>query len=194
MPIRGYRSISLKEDIYHRLLEIASSEGWGSVAETIERLTDLYSSFTVEKKGIIHLISKLLYNGKMPGQIIEPITFGGAYPLIYITYKLDFVEEDTSEANKTKIKIIPIIALNPVSILKAYCTSRKCYTKQLLEQINNYIQTAEKKIKEYFETHKDAVEILKKFNAEVTEHTYEIRTPPENIKALQEELTVSQSA
>jgi predicted ribosome quality control (RQC) complex YloA/Tae2 family protein len=58
MPPKGYRSITVREDIIKRLDEIVSQKGFSSLNDAIVFLLDRYNEFTVIYSKLTDLLSK----------------------------------------------------------------------------------------------------------------------------------------
>ena len=186
MPVRGYRSISVREEVYSKLIDIASLEGWGTVAEVVERLVELYYSTFDHRSGVINLISRLMFHGKMPGEVVETIRYGGGHPLVYLTYEVQSIKESINGIKITKIKIIPIIALNPKSITIAYRTGQGININALLKDLEDAFKDIDKAINKYFNKKEYVAKIIEKLNKFnviiVKEPIYKVQVPNEHIK------------
>jgi len=162
MPVPGYKSISVREDIVQRLGRIGRLEGLRSIAEVIVHITEYYERHVLpwRKDPRIELVFKLL---GIKGEPYKPIEgyFGHAdYPIVFLTFIPTYQDE--------KLVIYPAITLNPTAILKSYC-NKECEINELKEDLKRGLDYLHRKIKAFENRIREVNEILEVFGVAVSE-------------------------
>ena len=128
-----------------------------------------------------------MFHDKMPGEVVETIRYGGGHPLVYLTYEVQSIKESINGIKITKIKIIPIIALNPKSITIAYRTGQGININALLKDLDDAFKDIDKAINKYFNKKEYVAKIIEKLNKFnviiVKEPIYKVQVPNEHIKS-----------